>query len=369
MTKYLGIPCPHTVCSENAACPISLGPCPGVCLYGIILHNMQLGIIVLDAIHQRVEFHNQAAADILNPVVPIKDFDALRSFLTHPREEPSYTLMPDNTSQVIEISDRLIGYSTYPIQNGDYLWIFISDITEKKRYESIAASVNTLENIGFVFSGIRHEIGNPINSIKMTLSALKAQLRSFSMDDIEEYLNRSLDELARVEVLLRSLKNINMFEKPATKRVDLLLFLDHFFKLIHNDFSRRNISLRKAISPGTYLVLVDERPLQQVLLNLFTNAADALEGRDSPCIKTTVYKKNGLVWIKVSDNGLGIPEQNISQVFNPFFTTKAKGTGLGLLLSRKMLASMNCTIEIESSEENRGTTFIISIPEAGDAAC
>ncbi len=361
--------CSHANCNEDSECPISLGPCPGICIYSMILHNLQIGIIVFDLKQHKVEFQNQTAVDILSPKIKAKDYDAIRRFLTSSPEDSllGFSVSSADNSKLVRMDDRFIGYSVYHIQNEDYLWIFISDITEKKRFESIAGAVNTMENIGYIFSGIRHEVGNPINSIKMTLSVLKEQLHTFPVATIEEYLDRSLNELARVEFLLRSLKNINMFEKAEVELVDLEFFLNHFLTLIEEDFSRKGIQINKEVSPDARWILVDQRPLQQVLLNLFTNAADALREQEHPCITITAHQKNGLVWIKVSDNGCGIPKDNLNRIFKPFFTTKSQGSGLGLLLSKKMLARMNCTIDVDSDEKKGGTTFTLSIPEGTDA--
>src|SRR3970282_1845245 len=81
------------------------------------------------------------------------------------------------------------------------------DVTDKLRFESIAEAVNTMNSIGYVFSGIRHEIGNPLNSIKMTLNVLKKNLDKYGKDHILEYIDRALSESARIEYLLKSLKN------------------------------------------------------------------------------------------------------------------------------------------------------------------
>ena len=361
--------CSFSEGNKNALCPISREPCPGICIYSIILHNLQIGIIVFDIRKHKVEFQNKTAIDILSPRIKAKDYDGIRKFLTSASDDTllGLSVTSDKNSKIIRMDDRFIGFSAYRIQNKDYLWIFISDITEKKRYESIAGAVNTMENIGYIFSGIRHEVGNPVNSIKMTLSVLKDQLHNFRMSTIEEYLDRSLDELVRVEFLLRSLKNINMYEEPEIENVDLAVFLNHFMKLVQKDFSGKGINIIEKIAPNTGWVLADPRTLQQALLNLFTNAADALKDTRSPRIAITAYNKNGFVWVKVSDNGCGISKHNIKRIFKPFFTTKLKGNGLGLLLSKKMLAGMNCTIEVESNEQKCRTTFIISIPEGTDA--
>jgi PAS domain S-box-containing protein len=237
------------------------------------------------------------------------------------------------------------------------------DVTERRRLESIAEAANLMENIGFVFSGIRHEIGNPINSLKMTLTVLLDNLETFSADMTQEFLRRSLGEIGRVEYLLRALSNFNMFEKLNIQSIEIDSFLDRFLGLVSDEFESRGIKIKKLISEDAGTCLADARALHQVLLNLMGNAADALKGKEDPEIALSVHRSQGLLKLAVQDNGRGIPEEAQGKLFKPFFTSKAKGTGLGLVIVKKMLTKMNGTVDIRS-RDNGGTVVTLSIPEA-----
>jgi two-component system sporulation sensor kinase A len=99
-----------------------------------------------------------------------------------------------------------------------------------------------------------------------------------------------------------------------------------------------------------------------VLVNNMTNASDALGDRQHPKVVLSVLKSDGMVRIQVEDNGCGIPEDKMKDLFKPFYTTKAKGTGLGLVIVKKMLTNMKGTIELESRKD-LGTLVTISLPE------
>jgi C4-dicarboxylate-specific signal transduction histidine kinase len=236
------------------------------------------------------------------------------------------------------------------------------DVTTKKRLESIAEATNLMKNIGYVFSGIRHELGNPINSIKMTLTVLSKSLDTFTHDNVQEFLERSLSEIARVEYLLKALRNFNMFEKPKIQEVRIDTFMDKFLSLVRDDFIRKGIKIEILASAWAMKGLVDPRALQQVMLNLMTNSADALIGIKSPRIAFDFNKVEKCIHVKVVDNGCGMTPDQKKDLFKPFFTSKSNGTGMGLVIAKKMLSEMNCTIDIES-ELNVGTRVIISIPE------
>ena len=239
----------------------------------------------------------------------------------------------------------------------------VRDITERKRLESIAQAASLMDSLGYVFSGIRHEIGNPVNTVKLILSAMKAKLRPEETER-GKGLDAALEQLSKVEFLLKSLRNFNMFEEVRATRIRATSFMERFTSLLGRDFQARGIEVVTDVSPGAQCVFADERALQQILLNLAANAADALAGVESPRIVIRVKKAGSMVAITVEDNGRGIPRRNMKDLFKPFHTTKANGTGLGLVNARKMMLKMGGDIKI-ASEEGRGTTVSLSLPGHG----
>lgn len=236
------------------------------------------------------------------------------------------------------------------------------DITSKKRLESIAEAANLMTNIGYIFSGIRHEIGNPINSIKMALTVLNKNLETYSLERIKEFTERSLDEVLRVEYLLKALKNFSLYEHLEIRKICIDESLRNFINLVTDDFQKKNIRIQTSFPADPVYAPADPRALHQVLLNLFTNAADAVAGSENPTIFLKLRKKVRLIKIEVQDNGCGMSEEELADLFKPFYTSKTNGTGLGLVITKKMLAKMNSIISIQS-EKNKGTRAMIFIPE------
>jgi len=322
--------------------------------------DISVGIVVLDMAKQELVFSNDFSKKLLEGSTSIFTYESISTLLV-----PELLLMviSDELEETrsIRSGDRVLGYSLYHLVD-NYIAIFIRDITDKMRLESIAEAVNTADNIGSVFSNIRHEIGNPINSIKMTLSVLRNNIDNYPQETVETYIDRALTEISRVEYLLKSLKSFNMFEKPVIKPTRIGSFLEKFLLLVGPDAASKGIEVEQYISPEVKGVLIDPRALQQIMMNLFANAYDALEGEPEPRIALSCFRKGGLVWLSVEDNGCGIPGEQLQNVFKPFYTTKEHGTGLGLMITRKMLASMDCTIEI-NSKQHIGTTVTLSMPE------
>ena len=234
------------------------------------------------------------------------------------------------------------------------------DVTEKLRLESIAESVNTMNNIGYVFAGVRHEIGNPINSAKSILTVLLHKIQSLPPERVREYAARAVEEIGRVEHVLYSLKSFSLYESSALRPVDATVLMRELKGIIDIDLAKKGIALDVRIEPGTGFLKADPRALQQVLLNLVTNAVDALEERPEPRITIEVSHIRDRVILRVSDNGKGMTEKQYADLFKPFYTSKPQGTGLGLVIVKKMVTLMGGEIDVDSTA-GKGTDVFISL--------
>lgn len=256
-----------------------------------------------------------------------------------------------------------------PVRNSsgeviNYVYV-LRDVSERVRLESIAESINTMNNIGFVFSGVRHEIGNPVNAVNMILGILRNKLDTLTTDAVREYLGRMAEQVGRVEYILRSLKSFNLYETQQPQNVEIAVFLENFLPLVTDDLGKKGIVIETTVEPGSLRMYADPRALQQVLLNILTNASDAVSGRRDPKITMSVRPSGGMIVIRIQDNGAGIDAEKLKKIFTPFYTTKPQGTGLGLVIVKKMLANMNGTIDIESRKDE-GTIVNIALPEGRD---
>lgn len=241
-------------------------------------------------------------------------------------------------------------------------FVFIKrDVTEKKRLESIAQSINLMNNLGYIFSGIRHEIGNPINSIKVTLSVLSKHLTTYSTDRVLEFIERALAEVGRIEYLLKELKNFTLFERLDIQAVRIDEFLNKFISLVEKDFQKKRIEIITDFPDRSLWAAADTKALHHVLLNIMTNAADAVKKNSHPTISIRLNRTNGNIGIEIKDNGCGMSPQERENLFKPFYTSKPQGTGLGLVIVQKLLSKMGGGITV-NSRKNIGTTIEIYVP-------
>jgi signal transduction histidine kinase len=229
------------------------------------------------------------------------------------------------------------------------------DVTTVRRLESVAASVDMINNLGHVLATVRHEIGNPINAIKTALSVLRERFDAFPVGKKLAYIDRCLDDVGRVQGLLENLRTFNMFDAVRCEQMHLGEFLHSIGALVEEQLRQQGIAFDLRVpGGGCGEVLADRRALHQVLLGLISNAADAVAGRKRPRIRLEAERDGDAVRIGVVDNGAGIASTDISMVFLPLYTTKPNGTGLGLAIARNLVTRMNGTIEI-SSRFGRGT--------------
>ena len=239
------------------------------------------------------------------------------------------------------------------------------DITEKLRLEAIAEAVHTMNNYGYVFSEIRHEIGNPINSLKMIITLLRRGIDRYSREEVLTYYDHAMESISRSELILKSMKKFYMFESPELQDVGAAEFFQEVLPHLTGDCTEKGISFSLHIEEGVTSLHIDPKALRQALANVIGNAVESFDigktGAGQSSIAMEVTGSADLVRIRVSDNGRGMTKEEQSKLFTPFFSSKDNAAGLGLVIARKMLAKMNGTIEIASSP-GAGTAVDIVVP-------
>lgn len=242
---------------------------------------------------------------------------------------------------------------------GDTFWR-VTDTTEQRRVDALANAVNLVEQTGYVFAGIRHELGNPVNNVKTALTVLAKHGEGFSADKRQDYYTRMLDEVTRIDYLLRALRNYNAHESTDIRRFNLNEHVQDFLRVADAGVPDGTEVLWSPADEPLH-VLGDGRGLFQVLLNLVKNAADAVCGATVPTIALAARRVRGVAVLTVADNGAGMSPQQLESIGRPFCTTKAQGTGLGVCVSQRILASMNGVLEYES-RLGEGTTVRVQLP-------
>ena len=236
---------------------------------------------------------------------------------------------------------------------------YLRDTTEIRRYESLARASNLASSLATMVASVRHELGNPVNSIKAAVTYLRKRHASLPHEKVARYYTDILGEVARTEQLLETFRSFSAYERPSLRSLRLGEFFAELEMLARASYSESGCSL---VFEGDAAVTVDADPraLRQVLLNLLSNASAAFNGDTARRIRVIFWESGGETTIIVADDGVGIPQDIQEKLFTPFLTTKPGGTGLGLVICKRLVEQMKGRIKVESVPLE-GTRVVISL--------
>jgi two-component system NtrC family sensor kinase len=297
--------------------------------------------------------------------------------ILHQRESPCPGCQVEKTFQTGDITRRIeqhgmgranaveLEISTYPIWDSDrqvvQAFLFEEDVTERQRLQASLAQSEKLASVGQLAAGVAHEINNPLTTILANAQLLQRSLPAGDKDLLEmvALIIQASDRASRA---VGDLLNFARRERYELAPTDLNETIHRALALIGHELGSRTISLEFEPAINLPTVNASQDHLQGVWLNLLINAIDAIDqGPGKISIKTLNVGKNA--WVLVTDNGVGIPPDEISRIFEPFYTTKepGRGTGLGLSVCHQILTRHGGQILV-SSQLDQGTTFTVVLP-------
>ncbi|MBM4268456.1 MAG: GHKL domain-containing protein [Deltaproteobacteria bacterium] len=236
---------------------------------------------------------------------------------------------------------------------------FYPAVEREVRRETMNVRTEKQASIDELSASIAHEIRNPIAAAKSLVQQMGEDPRSI---ENVEYAHVALDELDRVERSISHLLKYAKEEDLQFAQVSLAGVIDSSLIEMRGKLDAANVAVARNYIGGPTLV-ADGEKLRQVFTNILENAIDAFPA-EAPDRRIDLYIENGVpkrVRVRLRDNGNGIPPEKIDRIFNPFFTTKEKGTGLGMAISKKIVEAHEGTIDVVS-EEGRGTEFVVTLP-------
>ena len=268
-------------------------------------------------------------------------------------------------SSVMKISEdqATLQIFSYPIvdEKGKLLSVieYVKDITEEQRLQEQLIQSEKLAGIGVLASGVAHEINNPLSGIiGMAEIALEEEDPSKKIS----YLTDILDCGQRINEIVKGLRSYSRAaKKEEFGQVDLNGVLEESLKMVQLATKASSVEVIKEFQTSER-IQANIGEIQQVFTNLITNAFQAMDGKGGKLVLATRALED-FVEVKISDNGMGIPQKYINQIFDAFFTTKnpGEGTGLGLNIVYRIVNKYEGTIDVESREQ-MGTTFTIKFP-------
>jgi two-component system, NtrC family, sensor kinase len=241
-------------------------------------------------------------------------------------------------------------------------------IRELEEHQEELLQSRKISAIGTLTSGIAHELNNPINNIVLTAEALKEDFGQVEREEALGLIQDILVQAERASDIVRGLLDFSRSERPEMEPVSIPSIIDDTLKLVRNQLMLSGIQVDREISPELPPIAGDRKSLQQVFLNLFINAIQAMP--DGGVLTIRVWPDNGrLLHVDVKDTGEGIDPENLPRIFDPFYTTKevGRGTGLGLSVTYGIIEKHGGHIEAHSKMDE-GATFSITLPVKKSAA-
>ena len=340
-----------------------------------IVESLKIGVVTVD-LDDRIESWNPQLENLLD----IPRSNALRRKLDE--------LLPPDL--VAEISSRatsehvsgiykfrlntpagrhlVINASIAPLvgKNGARLGrlILLDDITQRVRLEEQMVQTEKLTSLGLLAAGVAHEVNTPLAVISNYIQMLAKQIPAD--DPRQKTIERIVKQTFRASEIVNNLLNFSRTGAAELIEVDLNSVLEETLTLVQHPFRTAQVNVIKNYTDKLPSVLGSTTRLQQVFLNLFMNARDAMPGGGMLEVRTGAH--NGSVEVEVTDTGAGIPSEHIHRIFDPFFTTKAtgRGTGLGLSVSYGIIKEHAGKVDVRSTP-GKGTSFRLEFPVARKA--
>jgi len=340
-----------------------------------IVESLKIGVLTVD-LEDRIESWNPQLEDLLG--IPRNEAISRKLDEVLPRDlagEVGARAASEHVSGIyrFHLNTRgnrhlVINASIAPLlsKNGARLGrlILLDDITQRVRLEDQMVQTEKLTSLGLLAAGVAHEVNTPLAVISNYIQMLAKQI---PVDDPrQKTIERIVKQTFRASEIVNNLLNFSRTGGAAPVEVDLNSVLEETLTLVQHPFKTAQVNVVRNYAEKLPPVLGSTTRLQQVFLNLFMNARDAMPSGGMLEVRTGAH--NGSVEIEVSDTGAGIPPEHIHRIFDPFFTTKAtgRGTGLGLSVSYGIIKEHAGKVDVRSTP-GKGTSFRLEFPVARKA--
>ena len=341
-------------------------------LLEMVLSSLPYGVIVAKPDHQ-IQFMNipvkrmlplKHGADIDMPAWGVILDRDIAEFVKESLTDMGNTRPKDFTletpSRDITLSVGVMPVVKEGTIQGDF--IYVEDVTDKRAEEARLRRAESLASMTTMAAGVAHEIKNPLGSISIHLQLMQKLLNSKGggcKEDMLDYLDILNEEVDRLNsIVVDYLFAVRpMDTHPVMGNLNDLI--RELITFVQYELMESGVELEEVLCDKLPNIRLDEKLMKQALLNIVKNALASMPEGGQLSIRTGF--KDDQVFLKISDTGGGIPRENIAKIFEPYFTTKDNGSGLGLTLVYKIIKEHGGEIHV-SSKENIGTTFTIHLP-------
>jgi PAS domain S-box-containing protein len=240
-----------------------------------------------------------------------------------------------------------------------YIQGIIHDVTNLKRIERATFQIEKLRSTAMLLRTLAHEVRNPLTNINLSVEQLKPEIHG---EDANIYLDIIARNCGRIDALISELLDLSRPAEISLQKVSLQSIMEKTVAAAADRISLKGIVLEQFYPQWPTQVMADTEKLKIAFLNIVINAIEAVP-KESGKIVISIKDEAPYYKVYINDNGGGIPEENLSRVFEPYFTSKTNGFGLGLAATWNILQSHHATIDV-SSQHGEGTSFVLSFEQA-----
>jgi two-component system, sporulation sensor kinase E len=337
-----------------------------------IFHAIQEGLVVLDA-DGLIRYANRAAEKLLGFSAEQAAGYPIARYLREIDWNLVLDLDADEWSKLIsreiEITypeHRFLDFYVVPLtaveveQRGAV--VILRDVTRDRESSTRTIESERLHAITLLAAGVAHEIGNPLNSLTIHLQLLERELREVPAEQaasMKELLEVAQREVTRLDQIISQFLRALRPSQPALEKTDLKDVLQQTLEFLKHEIRDRDILVEVEVAEDVPHASLDRNQIKQAFFNIIRNAMQAMA--NGGLLKIAVTCNDRFVIVSFTDTGPGIPPENLGSLFEPYFTTKSEGTGLGLMIVQRIVRDHGGEIEVRS-EPNKGTTFTLFLP-------
>ncbi|MEE4604200.1 MAG: ATP-binding protein [Desulfobacteraceae bacterium] len=230
---------------------------------------------------------------------------------------------------------------------------------QQTQFDHLATQMEKMSSLGRMAAGIAHEINNPLAGILLYSSNMSKKVPKGG--SLEEGLNIIIKETQRCKTIIQGLLEFARDRKPQKVPANINDIMKNALGIVENEFRLRHVGLERELAEDMVKTLLDENQIEQVFINLLLNAVHAVEESGNVTVQSRVDSQHNKIQVEISDNGCGIAADDIKKIFEPFYSTKTKGTGLGLAVSYGIIKNHHGDIRVYSVP-GEITRFTIELP-------
>ncbi len=338
-----------------------------------LFNTLQEGILVVNA-KGRISYANAAAGRLLGfdpetsrgePIARhLRDLDWER---IGSADNDEWRKVVSQEIEVFYPQHRFLSFYIVPMVEEDSdlvsgMALILRDVTERRQQTATAIESEKFSALSLLAAGVAHEIGNPLNSLNIHLQLIERELPDLppaTATRMQEDLRVARDEIGRLDGIIQQFLRAIRPTKPDLKRASINAILGESLALLDRELKDRDILVERELDKDLPRLLMDAGQIKQALYNVIKNALQAMQAGGILRIRTTVAAHS--VVVEVIDSGQGISAEQIGRIFEPYYTTKQQGSGLGLMIVQRIVREHGGTMDIES-DEGHGTTVRIKLP-------